>query len=94
MTTTHDYIFDKLSRIGDDKCGQSEKDIQNTHFGTYTTQNYFSQHCGMKQPISFATQQPNNNSHRPNVCLIIFLGYFLFYCFLADLVAFNARAWS
>jgi len=61
MTTAHDYIFDKLSRIGDDKCGQSEKDIQNSHFGTYTTQNYFSHYCGMKQPISFATQQPNIN---------------------------------
>ena len=37
----------------------SERDIQNNAFGTYTTNNYFLQYCGMKQPIQFATKQPN-----------------------------------
>ena len=59
MASLHNYKFDNLSRIGDDVCAISERDLQNNNFGTYTTQNYFEKMCGMKQPISFATQQPN-----------------------------------
>ena len=59
MASLHTYAFDNLSRIGDDVCALSERDMQNNSFGTYTTKNYFDQHCGMSQPIKFATSQPN-----------------------------------
>ena len=59
MTSTHNYMFDSLTRIGDDPCGISEKDIQNQKQGTYLTQNHWASNCGMKAPINFATSQPN-----------------------------------
>lgn len=57
--STHNYTFYNLTGINDDVVGLSEVDLQNQQFGSYTTQNFFEKHCGMKQPISFATQQPN-----------------------------------
>ena len=59
MASLHTYSFDNLSRIGDDVCALSERDRQNNNFGSYTTKNYFETHCGMEQPIKFATSQPN-----------------------------------
>ena len=59
MASSYNFTFDNLSRIGDDVCGISERDIQNQQFGSYTTQNYFEKFCGLKQPVNFATQQPN-----------------------------------
>jgi len=59
MATTHNYVFDSLSRIGDDVCGISERDMQNQKHGSYLTQNHWSSNCGMKAPINFATSQPN-----------------------------------
>lgn len=59
MTDVHNFTFDSLTRIGDDTCGVTEKDIQNQNFGSYSTVNYFAKYCGMKQPIAFATSQPN-----------------------------------
>ena len=59
MTSTHNYMFDSLTRIGDDPCGISEKDIQNQKHGSYLTQNHWASNCGMKAPINFATSQPN-----------------------------------
>ena len=48
-----------LTGINDDVVGLSEVDAQNKQFGSYTTKNFFEEHCGMKKPISFATRQPN-----------------------------------
>ena len=45
MTSTHNYMFDSLTRIGDDPCGISEKDIQNQKQGTYLTQNHWASNC-------------------------------------------------
>tara|TARA_B100001173_G_C15751326_1_gene446977 strand:+ start:64 stop:645 length:582 start_codon:yes stop_codon:yes gene_type:complete len=59
MASLYNYTFDNISRIGDDVCALSERDMQNNTFGTYSTKNYFEKYCGMKQPISFATKQPN-----------------------------------
>ena len=67
MASVYNYSFDKLSRIGDDQCAISEKEIQNQNFGSYSLQSYFLKNCGMKQPIQFATSQPNifyNGSHQ------------------------------
>ena len=59
MTSVYNYTFDNLSRIGDDECDISQRNVQNVAFGDYSTKNYFVQYCGMKKPISFATSQPN-----------------------------------
>ena len=61
MASVSDYRFYNLSRINDDKCSISGKDMQNNNIGTYLTTNYFEKWCGMKKPIDFATQQPNVN---------------------------------
>jgi hypothetical protein len=58
---TKDFTFDSLSRIGDDSCGLSQRNIQNTAQSNYLLTNFFSQDCGMKRPIEFATTQPNIN---------------------------------
>lgn len=59
MSNAYSYIFDNLSRIGNDECGVTARDTQNSSFGNYLTTNYFVAECGMKQPINFATKQPN-----------------------------------
>jgi hypothetical protein len=59
MATVSNYIFNNMSRIGDDQCGISGRDAQNNEFGTYSTTNYFVNWCGMKKPIEFATSQPD-----------------------------------
>lgn len=61
MASVHNYTFYNLSRIGDDQCGISGREMQNNEFGTYTTTNYFANWCGMKKPIDFATSQPDVN---------------------------------
>ena len=58
MTTNYNYIFNNLSRIGDDNCGVTARDTQNSNIGSYNTTNYFLSQCGMKKPIDFATKQP------------------------------------
>ncbi|MDC1321466.1 hypothetical protein N8261_05835, partial [Flavobacteriaceae bacterium] len=58
---TKDFTFDSLSRIGDDSCELSQKNIQNVSQANYSLTNYFAQDCGMKKPIEFATSQPNVN---------------------------------
>ncbi len=59
MTSVHSFVFDGVTRIGNDPCGITEKDLQNQKNGSYITQNYFEKDCGMKKPIGFATSQPN-----------------------------------
>ena len=59
MASVHQYTFDNLARIGDDACGITSRDMQNNAYGSYSTTNYFLKWCGMKEPIEFATQQPN-----------------------------------
>jgi hypothetical protein len=58
MTTTYNYTFDNLTRIGDDSCGITARNAQNSAIGSYNTTNFFLSNCGMKKPIEFATQQP------------------------------------
>ena len=41
MSSVHSYTFDSLSRIGDDVCGVSEREMQNENFGSYSVQSYF-----------------------------------------------------
>ena len=58
-SSVYNFTFDNLSRIGDDTCGISEREMQNQNFGTYPLQSYFLKNCGMRKPINFATNQPN-----------------------------------
>lgn len=59
MASVYNYNFDNLTRIGDDKCGITARELQNNAMGSYNTTNYFLNDCGMKKSIGFATQQPN-----------------------------------
>ena len=58
---TKDFTFDHLSRLGDDSCDISQRNVQNVSQSSYLLTNFFSQDCGMKRPIEFATSQPNIN---------------------------------
>jgi hypothetical protein len=51
------YTFDNLSRLGDDSYDISERNLQNNHFNTHMTSNYYP--SGMAKPVSFALNQPN-----------------------------------
>ena len=35
MSSVFNYTFDNLTRIGNDKCGISERDVQNKNFSKY-----------------------------------------------------------
>lgn len=59
MSGAYNYMFDSLSRIGDDVCGITARDLQNNKTETYLTTNYVSKDCGMVGPVGFATKQPN-----------------------------------
>ena len=59
MASVHNYSFDNLTRIGNDNCGINARDVQNNSQGSYSTTNYFLGWCNMKDPIDFATKQPN-----------------------------------
>ena len=56
--TVKDYVFDNMSRIGNDACGLSQQNIQFLNAGNYMLQNYFIGDCNMSDPIHFATSQP------------------------------------
>ena len=59
MATVTNYLFNNLSRMGDDQCTSTQREIQNKAAGSYMMRNEALRHCGMKQPIDFDTQQPN-----------------------------------
>jgi hypothetical protein len=61
MSTTSDYKFYSLSRIGDDSCAMSQRNVQNVEAGTYMLQNYFSADCDMRNGLSLALSQPSIN---------------------------------
>ena len=39
---TRDFTFDQLSRIGEDSCGLSQKNVQNVSASNYLLTNFFS----------------------------------------------------
>ena len=61
MAIVRDYVFDNLSRIGNDNCGQSQRNVQNLNSSNYMLQNFFAADCNMARPIDFATSQPGVN---------------------------------
>ena len=54
-----DYTFGNMSRIGDDQCDLSQRNVQNAKESNYMLTNYGLSECGMAKPIQFATSQPN-----------------------------------
>ena len=66
MSTVHNYMFDNLTRIHDDSVSKTERESQNENHNNYTVANHYLKYAGMRQPINFATSQPNvfyNGSH-------------------------------
>lgn len=51
--------FDQTTRIGDDSCGLSQRNIQNVKAGNYMLSNFRGDECGLKKPLELATSQPN-----------------------------------
>ena len=60
MASVYDYTFNNLTRIGEDECDKSHRNIQNTNASTYML-NQFRPECPMKSSMDFALSQPNVN---------------------------------
>jgi len=56
--TSHGFLFENMSRIGNDSCSLDQRSLQDVQSCNYTLQNYFANDCSMKNPISLATTQP------------------------------------
>ena len=52
------YVFENMSRIGNDDCNLDQSSIQNVNSCNYTLQNYFASNCSMKKQMELATSQP------------------------------------
>ena len=57
MSSDSNYTFYNINRVEDDKTTQTQKELQNDRYSSYTTTNYFSENSGDAQ-IQFATEQP------------------------------------
>ena len=61
MANVSSYLFDNMSRIGNDACSQDQNTIQNMNACDYTLQNFFASDCTMRKPIDLAISQPGVN---------------------------------
>jgi hypothetical protein len=57
MSSLHSYTFNNMGSLSADMTDQTQQNIQNTRFGSYTLSNFFSNSASDSQ-IQFATQQP------------------------------------
>ena len=67
MSIVSDFAFGNMSRIGDDECDLSQRNLQNVKGSSYLLTSFYADQCGMQKPIEFATNQPNvfyNGSHQ------------------------------
>ena len=60
MASVNDYTFFNMSRIGNDNCGLSQKNIQNAEAGNYLLTNFYP-HTSMTSAIDLALTQPTIN---------------------------------
>lgn len=60
MASVHDYTFNQTTRIGDDQCDRSQRNVQNSEAATYMLNN-FRPACPMSNAVEFATSQPDVN---------------------------------
>ena len=61
MALIQNYAFDNMSRIGNDNCGLTERNILNSDHANWMLTNYFQNDCGMKKGLDFALSAPNIN---------------------------------
>lgn len=54
---SHSYLFNNLTRWGNDKTAINAREVQNNDIGSYRTTNYFLEYCGMEKPMKLATSQ-------------------------------------
>jgi len=54
---SYNYLFNNLTRWGNDVTAISAREVQNNEIGTYNTTNYFLEYCGMEKPMKLATSQ-------------------------------------
>jgi len=69
MATVSNYLFDNMTRIGNDSCDRSQRNVQNLNSANYVLENYYPA-CPMEKAIDFATNQPNvffNGSHQVGI---------------------------
>ncbi len=60
MAHVSDYTFNKQTRIGEDSCDLSQRNVQNAGAANYLLTNFRPQ-CPMGDAVEFATSQPNIN---------------------------------
>ena len=60
MAFVSDYKFHNKTRIGEDSCDISQRNVQNVNFSNYMLNNYRPD-CPMSNAIEFATSQPMVN---------------------------------
>jgi len=61
MAYTSDFMFDKITRIGNDCCSIDQTQLENVEACNYMTQNFFDRECTMKNAKKLATSQPGIN---------------------------------
>ena len=57
-TSTYPYIFDSMSRIGNDNTAVDQRHLQNMHNTNYNLENFYPA-CPMNKAKDFALNQPN-----------------------------------
>ena len=70
MNKSGTSVFNNMSRIGNDHCDISQKNIQNTSQSNWTLTNFFSSDCNMKKGMELALNSPAVNykgSHQVGV---------------------------
>ena len=61
MSYTSNYMFDNISRIGNDSSDLSQRTFQNVNSANYMLTNYYTADCNMSTGIEAALSQPNIN---------------------------------
>ena len=61
MSYTSNYMFDNISRIGNDSSDLSQRTFQNVNSANYMLTNYYTADCDMSNGIEAALSQPNIN---------------------------------
>ena len=59
MANVVDYVFNGMSRLGNDVAENTQRNQLNVKHANYHLKNHFNLDCAMSKPIDFATKQPN-----------------------------------
>jgi len=57
MASTHNYMFNNMGHLGHDSVDETQRNVSNTRFATWTLSNYFSQNT-LDGHVQFATEMP------------------------------------